>query len=207
MRFVRVFIFTLAVAIGWFAFGRRAVLTWGATGTEAAGNLPGDELLPDFDGGSTRAITINAPPEAVWPWLVQIGPAPRGGAYTYDWIENLLGLGFHSVDRVLDEYQNPEPGLAIPFGSNEMRFELIDPERTLALRSSDGNWLWSFNLRRTGTGRTRLISRNRYRLPTLGARIGMFFLEAGSLVMERKMLTGVRERAGRGPNPAGNAAA
>lgn len=173
------------------------MLTWGADRDEVHRVLPGDELLPGPDGGSTRAITINAPPAAVWPWLVQIGPAPRGGAYTYDWIENLLGLGFHSTDRILDQYQHPEPGLAIGLGDNEMRFERIEPERTLVLRSGDGNWLWSFNLIETGSGRTRLISRNRYRLPSAAARIGMLALEAGSLVMERRMLFGIRERAER----------
>jgi hypothetical protein len=63
----------------------------------------GDELLEDADGVSTRAITIDAPAASVWPWLAQMGPSPRGGAYTYDWIENLLGLDMHSVDRVLPE--------------------------------------------------------------------------------------------------------
>lgn len=184
-------------AAGWFAFGRRLVLTWGASPDEQRAVLPGDELLADPDGSSTRAITVNAPPAAIWPWLVQIGPAPRGGAYTYDWIENLLGLGFHSTDRILDEYQDPQPGLAVRLGGNELRFERIDRERTLAIRSTDGSWLWSFNLVETGDGRTRLISRNRYQLSTIGARIGMLFLEAGSLVMERRMLIGIRDRAER----------
>jgi len=194
---IRTLVLISLAAAGWFGFGRRRVLTWGAGPDEARATLPGDELLPDPDGGSTRAITINAPPAAIWPWLVQMGPAPRGGAYTYDWIENLLALGIHSVDHVLEEYQNPEPGLSIGLGDNQMRFERIDRERTLALRSGDGNWLWSFNLVEIGTGRTRLISRNRFRLPTPGARIGMLFFEAGSLVMERKMLFGIRDRAER----------
>lgn len=189
-------VLALAVAC-WFGFGRRRVLTWGAEPGEARASLPGDELLADPDGSSTRAITVNAPPAAIWPWLVQIGPAPRGGAYTYDWIENLLGLGFHSTDHILDEYQDPQPGLAVRLGGNELRFERIDRERTLAIRSTDGSWLWSFNLVETGDGRTRLISRNRYRLATVGARIGMLFLEAGSLVMERRMLIGIRDRAER----------
>ena len=67
---------------------RRPILTWGATSEEAASHLPGDELLKDADGVSTRAITIDAPAASVWPWRAQIGPSPRGGAYTYDWIEN-----------------------------------------------------------------------------------------------------------------------
>lgn len=61
---------------------REPILTWGATAAEAAARLPGDELLEDADGIATRAIEIDAPPSAVWPWLSQIGPSPRGGAYT-----------------------------------------------------------------------------------------------------------------------------
>src|SRR3974390_582422 len=86
---------------------RRRVLTWGATGTEAQAPLPGDQLLVDADGVSTRAIEISAPASAIWPWLAQMGPSPRGGAYTYDWIENLLGLNMHSVDPVLPEVHPP----------------------------------------------------------------------------------------------------
>ena len=86
---------------------RQPILTWGATAEEAAGRLPGDELLEDADGVATRAITIDAPAAAVWPWIAQMGPSPRGGAYTYDWIENLLGLNMHSADRVLPEFQHP----------------------------------------------------------------------------------------------------
>lgn len=175
---------------------RRPILTWGATDEEAAARLPGDELLEDADGVATRAITIDAPPSAVWPWLAQMGPAPRGGAYTYDWIENLLRLDMHSVDRVLPEFQHPEVGEGFGFGENTMRYAIVDPERTLALRSADGNWVWTFVLEERD-GRTRLISRNRFRLPRLRDRIGMLPMEPGSLVMERKMLRGIKRRAER----------
>jgi hypothetical protein len=175
---------------------RRPILTWGATDEEAAARLPGDELLEDADGVATRAITIDAPPSAVWPWLAQMGPAPRGGAYTYDWIENLLRLDMHSVDRVLPEFQHPEVGEGFGFGENTMRYAIVDPERTLALRSADGNWVWTFVLEERG-GRTRLVSRNRFRLPRLRDRIGMLPMEPGSLVMERKMLRGIKQRAER----------
>jgi hypothetical protein len=175
---------------------RRPILTWGATTEEAASRLPGDELLEDADGVSTRAITIDAPATSVWPWLAQMGPSPRGGAYTYDWIENLLGLDMHSVDRVLPEFQHPQVGDTIGLGSNRMRLERVEPRRVLAWRSEDGNWVWTFVLEEHD-GATRLISRNRFRLPTLAARIGMLPMEPGSLVMERKMLRGIKERAER----------
>ena len=175
-------------------FLREPVLTWGATSEEATSRLPGDELLEAADGTSTRAITIAAPPDSVWPWLAQMGPSPRGGAYTYDWIENLLHLDMHSADRVLPEFQDPQPGETIVFGKNRMRLERVEPQRVLAWRSEDGAWVWTFVLDARGID-TRLISRNRFRLPTLAARIGMAPLEPASLLMERKMLLGIKQRA------------
>jgi hypothetical protein len=175
-------------------FLRRPILTWGATAAEATARLPGDELLDDADGIATRAITIGAPRSAVWPWIAQMGPAPRGGAYTYDWIENLLGLNMHSADRVLPEFQHPELGDAFGFGANRMSYAVVEPECVLALRSADGNWVWTFILREQD-GKTRLISRNRFRLRTLKDKLGMIPMEPGSLVMERKMLQGIKQRA------------
>ena len=182
------------LVVAYRRFLRDPILTWGATPDEAGRRLPGDELLEDADGIATRAITIDAPRNAVWPWLAQMGPSPRGGAYTYDWIENLMGLDMHSADRVLPEFQHPELGDTIGFGKNRMRLERVEPEHVIAWRSEDGNWVWTFVLDGDG-GTTRLISRNRFRLPTRTARIGMLPMEPGSLVMERKMLLGIKQRA------------
>ena len=175
---------------------REPILTWGATPEEAHARLPGDELLEGADGVATRAITVNAPPAAVWPWVAQMGPYPRGGAYTYDWIENLLGLNMQSADRVLPDYQHPQIGDGFGYGPNKMSFAVVEPERVLAVRSADGNWVWTFVLE-DHEGKTRLISRNRFRLPKLKDRIGMIPMEPGSLVMERKMLKGIKQRAER----------
>jgi len=177
---------------------RGPILTWGTTAAEAAAVLPGDELLPGADGVSTRAITIHAPPADVWPWLAQMGPAPRGGAYTYDWIENLLGLDMHSADGVLTEFQHPATGDTIRFGANVMRLARVEAGHVLAWQSQDGNWVWALVLEPGPGGRTtRLVSRNRFRLATVAARLAMLPLEPGSLVMERKMLRGIRARAER----------
>jgi len=186
----------LGVATLYSILLRRPILDWGATHAEATARLPGDELLEDADGVATRAITIEAPASAVWPWIAQMGPSPRGGAYTYDWIENLLGLNMRSVDRVLPQYQRPQLGDTLGFGNNSMRFERVEPERVLAIRSADRNWVWSFVLHED-QGRTRLISRNRFRLSSLAAKIGMIPMEPASLLMERKMLRGIKQRAER----------
>jgi hypothetical protein len=187
---------TVAAAFLYRRLLRRLILTWGATADEATARLPGDELLEDADGIATRAITIDAPPAAVWPWIAQMGPSPRGGAYTYDWIENLLGLNMHSADRVLPEYQHPQVGEGFGYGGNKMSFKIVAPEQVLASQSADGNWVWTFVLEEQD-GRTRLISRNRFRLPRLKDKIGMIPMEPGSLLMEHKMLDGIKQRAER----------
>jgi hypothetical protein len=186
--------FTLAAVYGRFLRG--SILTWGATAEEASARLPGDELLEDADGVATRSITVDAPRSAVWPWLAQMGPAPRGGAYTYDWIENLLGLNMHSADRVLPEFQQPVIGEGFGLGANRMSYAIVEPEHVLALRSADGNWVWTFILEGQAE-KTRLISRNRFRLPKLKDKLGMIPMEPGSLIMEREMLRGIKRRAER----------
>ena len=193
----------LAAGLGPLAyplFFRRWCLTWGARSDEVARKLPGDELLPGAGLVTTRAITINAPPEAVWPWLVQMGSG-RGGAYTYDWIENLFGLNMHSADRILPQYQDVKLGDELPMGPGRpvMRVEVLDPQRTLTLRISDMDWVWIFALA-PENGTTRLISRNRIvtaGLPPVSRLFSMLFMEPGSLVMERKMLLGIKQRAER----------
>ncbi len=196
---------TLAAVVAMLAGGavtyrkllRKRILNWGATREEASARLPGDELLEAADGVATRAITIDAPRSAVWPWIAQMGPSPRGGAYTYDWVENLFGLDMHSVDRVLPEFQHPEPGDGLGYGANRLSYAIVEPEHVLATRSADGNWIWTFILEDIEDGKTRLISRNRFRLPRLRDKLGMIPMEPGSLVMERKMLHGIEQRAQR----------
>ena len=186
----------LAVAVSPWA--RRRYVTWGATPEEVADSLPGDDLLADAGLISTRAVTIDAAPSAIWPWLVQMGSG-RGGAYTYDWIENLFGLNMHSADEILPQFQDLAVGDSLPLGSNgpAMRVEICDAERTLAFRSEDGAWVWIFHLRPDGAG-TRLISRNRITPPGGNRAVRALYdvvMAPGSLLMERRMLQGIRQRA------------
>ena len=149
---------------------------------------------------STRAISIAAPATAVWPWLAQMGSG-RGGVYTYDWIENLFGLHMHSVDVVLPQFQDIKVGDAQRLGKSGpvLRVAVANLDSALVLRSDDGNWVWAFCLV-PGLPGTRLISRNRITTP--GASwpsrvLYRYVMEPGSLVMERKMLLGIKERAER----------
>lgn len=202
-----------AGSIAMLAYGPRArhwYLTFGATDEEVTRVMPGDDLLPDANLVSTRAVTIGTPPAVVWPWLVQLGSG-RAGAYTYDWIENLFGLEMHSADEILPQFQHLAVGDVLPLGPDgpAMRVEICEADRTLAFRSEDRRWVWTFDLLPEGRG-TRLVSRNRIstaEASPAGRAVSRLIMEPGSLIMERKMLLGIKRRAevpaGPGPGPSG----
>ena len=172
------------------------VRDWGARPDEVARRLPGDDLLADAAMVSTRAITIDAPASAIWPWLIQMGPG-RAGAYTYDWIENLFGLDMHSADEIVPRWQSMQVGDAWRLGKDQaLRAEIVEPGQALVVRSQDGGWVWAFVLAPEGEA-TRLLSRNRMVVKGGAlAHLAMTYLMVpGSLVMERKMLLGIRNRA------------
>jgi hypothetical protein len=187
-------------AVSYPVLFRRRCLTWGATPDEVARVLPGDELLSSADIVSTRVVTIDASPDAIWPWLVQMGSG-RGGAYTYDWIENLFGLGMHSANEILPQFQDVNVGDEMQLGPNrpKMRVEVLEPERVFTIRFEDGTWVWIFALFPDDEA-TRLISRNRIATPNASLPMRFFnhlFMEPASLVMERKMLLEIKRRAER----------
>jgi hypothetical protein len=187
-----------ALEVATYPLWRRWCLTWGATDDEADRSLPGDDLLAKPAIVTTRAVLVDAKPGAIWPWLVQMGPG-RGGVYTYDWIENLFGMGVHSTDAILPEFQDLKAGDAQQLGANVLRVAVLEPEKSLVLRSDDGNWVWAFALVPAASG-TRLISRNRILAPGAPAMTRLLYeyvMEPGSLVMERKMLLGIKQRAER----------
>lgn len=174
------------------------MLNWGATTGEVSRHLPGDELLPEADLVATRAITIAARPEDVWPWLIQIGTG-RAGAYSYDWLDRLVGLDMESSHHIIPEFQNLEVGDVIPVQNDGtgLRVRIIDPERVLGTRTDDNSWAWTWVLMPTANG-TRFLSRTRMdtRGSTYLARLATHALMLpASWVMERKMLLGLRERA------------
>jgi len=190
-----------AVVGAYLCKGREHVLNWGATRDEASGDLPGDEILGDATLQTTRAITVKAPPEAIWPWLMQMGPKPRAGVYTYDWIERLVGIDVESSDRILPEFQHMEADQFLRLnekGENGLTVRVVDEPKALVLQWTPATSTWAFVLRPQPDGTTRLLSRNR--IPGSGLKFwaGMVALmEPGSLVMERKMLLGIKERAER----------
>jgi hypothetical protein len=200
-----------AVAIAAAVAGLRATHRWGATCAEHEATLPGDELVRDPALVATRAVTVDASPEEVWAWLVQIGQE-RGGMYSYDWLENLIGLDIHSAQAIRDEWQHLRvgdrvvlvpPGFAGSDAGYSLAVAVVEPPRTLVLRQSppEHPWdaVWSFHLRPTGDGRTRLISRGRsHRHPGLRGIFDIALdaaMEPVTWIMTRKMLLGIKQRA------------
>jgi hypothetical protein len=203
-----------AAAAGYVLAVRPRLLRWGATAQEAAGPLPGDELVGRPRMQSTRAVTIAAPAEEVWPWLLQLG-AGRGGMYSYDALENAAHLGMRSADRVLPDFQHLGVGDLIPLspdvGIPVRRLEAgsvlglggtMDP-RTGKISPSGGvpavprlELGWTFVLRRVDARTTRLLSRTRYDFspPALGLALRTL-LEPAQFLMERRMLLGLKSRA------------
>jgi hypothetical protein len=95
---------------------------WGAAPDEVAAVLPGDELVPDPAEQTTLAVSVDAPADEVWAWLVQIGQ-DRGGMYSYDALENLIGLDIHSTDEIREEWQHLAVGdrvVVVPEGYGPM---------------------------------------------------------------------------------------
>lgn len=188
----------LAVA-AYLRFGRPRVLDWGATEDERRRTLPGDEILSSPAIQTTRVVTVDAPPDRIWPWLVQMGPRPRAGVYTYDWVERRLGIDIENADRILPEFQHIEVGDYHALGPDQgLRVREVQPGRAIVLQWEPAESTWAFVLTPApgDEGRTRLISRNRVQGHGLRFWLLMrLLMEPGSLLMERKMLLGIRDRA------------
>ena len=184
---------------------RRWQLRWGATAQELAGPLPGDELIEGPDLTATRALTVRAPADRVWPWVAQLGQA-RGGFYSYDFLENLVGCNIHSADRVVSEWQDVKPGDEVRLHP-DLALEVIavDPGLSLILRGGGpaGNapppfdFTWAFVLQPGPDGTTRLIVRERYAYTRPWARLIVEPVAVIDFVMTQKMLRGIRSRAER----------
>jgi len=161
--------------------------------------MAGDALLEKATYSGTTAITVNASPEHIWPWLVQIG-YQRGGLYSYDWLDRLFGyLDRPSATRILPQFQHLAVGDRIPLGRGpSWPVALIEPERALVLdmRNLGGfDWVWQFGLYAVDENRTRLVSRSRVCTKTVWARLGTYAIEPAGFLMTRRMLLGLKQRA------------
>lgn len=204
-RAVRALVIGAAAAAG-YALARGQALGWGASQVERAVALAGDDLLPGADLVATRAITVHAPAERVWPWLVQLGQG-RGGFYSYDALEGLLGLGITSADRIEPRWQDLAEGDEVRLAPQVgLEVALLDPPHALVLHGAGPalpdedvppfDFVWAFVLRPGATpGSCRLVVRERYGYHESWARWMVEGVSWASLVMTERMLRGIRDRA------------
>jgi hypothetical protein len=180
-------------------------LSWGATDQESDQPLPGDDLIANPDLSATRAITIRASVDQVWPWIAQLGQG-RGGFYSYDFLENLVGCDIHSADRIVAEWQNVAVGDEVRLAQEVgLVVALVEQGRSLVLRGGipmgktapPYDFTWAFVLRDEPDGTTRLLVRERYAYKRPWARLIVEPTEALSFLMSQKMLRGIRDRAER----------
>jgi hypothetical protein len=185
----------LAAYLAWL---RKWHLRWGATDEEIERAMPLDEEVPKPTYVTNRAITIEAPPEEIWPWIAQMGELPRGGFYSYLTVERLLKLKVANAERILPEFQDPKVGDALDRAGN-MRVKAVVPGRMLVLGPPplpDLQVTWAIVLYPAGDKATRLVSRCRARLPRSVKGILTFLvLDPGQFLMERKMLLELKRRA------------
>jgi hypothetical protein len=181
-------------------------MNWGATVEEQRMSLPGDDPTDDPSAYFTRAITIDAPAAAVWPWLLQIGQ-DRAGFYSYTWLENLTGANIHNGNEIRPEWQHRSVGDRVPMARPDLgepilgevmylRIEAVEPGRMIA------NLPGRFVLLPLGDGATRLLLRERIVPPSegtgarlLGAAVSRLAWDPMHFVMEQRMLRGIKERA------------
>ena len=208
-RLVRAGLVLAAIAQAYVCFARPRISRWGATDEEVTKTLPGDELPAPYGDRtiSTRAITIDATPEEVWPWLVQMGSG-RAGFYTHEWVERPLGINYadgHSANRIIPEFQELRVGDRIPYsrfstcvvtaierpryliaGEWLVLEPLDDGRRTRLIARTRGSWLEYFAGRVPGVG------------PILRPLASLIDRGPGELLhhyMETGMLKGIKARA------------
>jgi hypothetical protein len=172
---------------------------WGATDAERLAVYPGDELVPAPRGLVTRGVTVQAAPEAIYPWLVQMG-ADRGGLYSYTALEGLANCPMTNADRIHPEWQNLKAGDQVKLCAQDPApppyiVAALEPNRSMVLghQNSRGQWeeVWQFTLVPQADGTSRLVTRTRTMM------VGGFWevLHPITFMMERGMLLGIKARA------------
>jgi hypothetical protein len=187
----------VVVAIAFFGLYRPWHLKWGASPEDLARSMPGDEIVQRPIFNATRVVTIDARPEDIWPWIVQIGFG-RAGWYSIDLFDN---LGRHSSERIVPELQHIAVGDLVPLGPGEgsgmFVKEFVISRSMLWWTGKDGQTTWAWGLYPTSNGTTRLVTRVRvpfsWRQPV--SAVWLLLDEVADFPMMRKCLLGIKRRA------------
>jgi hypothetical protein len=198
--FLTLLVILMLTLLYWFPL-RSWFARWGTTPDDLTRVMTGDPFILNPTLSATHAVTIDALPEDIWLWLVQMGYR-RGGLYSYDWLDRLFGiLDRPSANRVLPEFQHLALGDKILLGPGQkqkLTVVAVEPYRALVLSYKEHgfDWVWQFGLYPLDNNRTRLVTRGTERFSnTVGAWLFMRVMEPAAFVMTRRMLMGVKQRA------------
>jgi hypothetical protein len=202
MEFIGPLALGVAVVVGLYGVAIRPwMLNSGATAEERRRPLAGDDLVPDACYVTTRAVTIRASAEAIWPWLIQMGQ-DRAGFYTHNWVERLLRSGIPDMSVVHPEWQHIEVGDLMrtnhDIGGKPMGWPVVavDPGRSLVVSSkSMPAGTYAFVLEPLDGATTRLIVRDRAHWKRSEWPFAALVFEPLHAYMETGLISGVRQRA------------
>ena len=192
--FAAIAIALLVLTLG-YSLLRQVHLRWGASAADLQRSMPGDLAGSRW----TRAILIDAAPEDIWTWLVQFGQG-RGGWYSYDWLENLLGFDIHTAAEIVPAYQDPPVGTPICMSGSvcPSKVTVVEPYRQFGWQAADDAgkpvWTFMFGLYPEGENGTRLVVRESFD-PTFMPPAAVIAMEIPDTVMELKMLDTLKARA------------
>ena len=209
----RVALVKLVVLAGYVLLVRRWQLRWGTPDPLVDAPLPGDEVVGAADLVATRSIRIAAPPAELWPWVVQLGQG-RGGFYSYDALENLIGCDIHSAERIVDAWQHLDVGDEVRLHPEvALRAVQVEVGQALVLEGSvpvtgagsaaaggdqspqaPYDFTWAFVVQDAGDGHSWLMVRERYGYRRWWTWLLVEPVAAVSFVMTQRMLRGIRDR-------------
>ena len=182
-----------------------ALLSWGATAREYNKALPGDELLLHKDYKNTLAVTVQAPPSKLWPWIAQMG-LHKAGFYSYTTLENLFGCNLHNADRIHAEWQRPQEGDIEPVcqsaegkPNSGWQIAVVEERKALVWQGVNGaQWMMGVYIDSVNNNTSRLITRQQFQYPAKGSLnwwLEKLWFEWAHCIMQRGMITGIKERA------------
>ena len=179
----------------YLVFFRPWQLRWGATDAEVKRSMPGDEIVSQPSFNATRAVTIHAPAQNIYPWIVQMG-VTRAGWYSYDLLDN---LGRRSAESILPEHQNIQVGDLIPIspdGKQGMWVKYFRKNKWMLWWDKKGDTTWIWEIHADGEGNARLITRVRVKYRLFSSAILFNLLtEFFDILMMRKFMLGIKRRA------------
>lgn len=179
------------------------LLHWGATKEEFSRTLPGDDMIANKDYRNTLAVTVNAPPSKIWPWVVQMG-VHKAGFYSYTWMENMFGCKLHNADRIHPEWQDTKPGYyeGVCQAAEKKNMPgwivtIVEPDKSFVWKGKDAEWMMGVYIDSINANTSRIITRQQFKMPerwSFNWVIEKAWFNWAHCIMQRGMITGIKKR-------------